>query len=339
MDECLICFNDKNLINLPLCSCLFCQDCALAWHSVKIQQISFKLNEKINCPNEKCSIQYDVIKDLIQNENLEPKLKSAINEELFKKYLQSTADIFSCPKVNCHYYGFNNLKSDACDYPHKCDVCGSEWCEAAPKNFIFEKITKVFKIDLSDFFSNIYEEAFTESCPECSVYISRNGGCNHMTCKNCKYEFCWYCKQKYVNHNLNICMTHLIVKNYINFIITFLMICKFGWHVIILEALYAIFLFILKYGLLFNLLGFYFGVYLKYLCYFLKATNDQKKKRKIIFSLFGFVSLYLIYFLNQKGLLVEMIFAWMIEVVIIATLYVLTQIGRTVYNSWIAQVK
>lgn len=339
MDECLICFTDKNLINLPLCSCLFCQDCTLAWHSTKIQQISFKINDKINCPNEKCSIQYDIIKDLIQNEDLDTKIKTGINEELLKKYLHSTADIYSCPKINCHYYGFKNFKKELCDYPHKCELCGSEWCEAAPKIVAFDKITKALRIDLSDFFSNIYEEAFTESCPECCVYISRNGGCNHMTCKNCKYEFCWYCKQKYANHNLNICMTHIIVKNYINFIITFLMMSKFGWHVTIFETLYVILFFILKYGVLFNLLGFYFGFYLKYMCFFLKEKNNQKKKRKIIFTLFGFVSLYLIYFLNQKGLLVEMIFTWMIEVVMTVTIYFISQMGITIYNNWIAQVK
>lgn len=32
-----------------------------------------------------------------------------------------------------------------------------------------------------------------KNCPNCGVMISRIGGCQHMTCGNCKKEFCWAC--------------------------------------------------------------------------------------------------------------------------------------------------
>eukprot|EP00276_Gloeochaete_wittrockiana_P003259 CAMPEP_0184644746 /NCGR_PEP_ID=MMETSP0308-20130426/1406_1 /TAXON_ID=38269 /ORGANISM="Gloeochaete witrockiana, Strain SAG 46.84" /LENGTH=1074 /DNA_ID=CAMNT_0027073437 /DNA_START=87 /DNA_END=3311 /DNA_ORIENTATION=+ len=32
-------------------------------------------------------------------------------------------------------------------------------------------------------------------CPHCLVHCERNEGCNHMTCGNCKRQFCWYCAQ------------------------------------------------------------------------------------------------------------------------------------------------
>ncbi|KAF7311819.1 RBR-type E3 ubiquitin transferase [Mycena indigotica] len=40
----------------------------------------------------------------------------------------------------------------------------------------------------------------TKECPKCVSTIEKNGGCNHMTCKKCKHEFCWVCMGPWSEH-------------------------------------------------------------------------------------------------------------------------------------------
>jgi len=47
--------------------------------------------------------------------------------------------------------------------------------------------------DIVDSESKQWIDRYTRRCPSCSVPITKNGGCNHMTCQNCKASFCWAC--------------------------------------------------------------------------------------------------------------------------------------------------
>lgn len=47
---------------------------------------------------------------------------------------------------------------------------------------------------------------FEEPCPRCGIYISKDGGCNHMYCQKCRHEFCWHCLGPYYryHHTVNL---------------------------------------------------------------------------------------------------------------------------------------
>jgi hypothetical protein len=39
--------------------------------------------------------------------------------------------------------------------------------------------------------------ANSKACPSCHANIQHFSGCSHMTCRQCKHQFCWICLQKY----------------------------------------------------------------------------------------------------------------------------------------------
>lgn len=43
------------------------------------------------------------------------------------------------------------------------------------------------------------------NCPRCHVRVEKAEGCNHMTCPQCNYEWCWVCGSRFTeNHMLPI---------------------------------------------------------------------------------------------------------------------------------------
>ena len=171
--------------NFLLCKHMFCSDCYLNYLKEKINnnQVS-----KITCLEHTCGVELDedfIISHLNGDENLIKKYKK------FKIRNQVLTDpnVKFCPIKDCESYAKKegDNKYVTCLEGHKfCFICSKPWhgrkkCQdEIDKDFKKWKKNKVIK-----------------RCPRCKMWVEKNYGCNHMTCAECHYQWCWLCGGKY----------------------------------------------------------------------------------------------------------------------------------------------
>ena len=189
LDECNVCYGkitaeDKELNQLK-CGHLFCKNC---WFDYLKNLITEARVEKIKCMEKGCKL--IISEDFILNHISE-------DENLIEKYnkFKKRAEIIKdkdkkiCPNPDCDSFLqiSNSTKYVKCEYGHEyCFEClnpphGNKPCDIK-QEIKFMKWIKDKKV---------------KRCPNCKMYTQKNHGCNHMTCTNCEYQWCWICEEEY----------------------------------------------------------------------------------------------------------------------------------------------
>ena len=184
--ECLICLEsfDRNVGIILQCGHFCCDNCF--YNYLKTQINSAKV-AKIQCFINDC--------DYVLNEDfILEKLKD--DKALVDKYkvFKQRAEIFLstdkkfCPEPDCNsYLQQSKDKYVQCENGHKyCYICLKKWHGKSPCD---EELDKDFQIWKKD--------KVVKQCPRCKIYTEKNEGCNHMTCTECKYQWCWLCEGEY----------------------------------------------------------------------------------------------------------------------------------------------
>ena len=184
-DLCLMEMNEDEIIKNKLsCNHLFCDDCYLNYLQEKIKNNKVG---KISCMQFKCPQEFDdefIISHLNQDQILIDKYKKfKLRNELY-----SNANIKFCPIGDCESYakkeGDNNYVT--CLEGHQfCFQCSKPWHGNKKCQDEIDKDFKKWK-----------RNKIVKRCPNCKFWTEKNSGCNHMTCPECKYEWCWFCGKK-----------------------------------------------------------------------------------------------------------------------------------------------
>lgn len=176
------------------CGHRYCKGC---WSTYIHTKVDANLALTTTCCHESCGLllsldEFNTLATAEDNQKLQ--------DALFRSYVSSSEDLFWCknPK-GCN--GIILIDSDKATVT--CDLCHFKFCARCEYSAHSPATCKTMKAwDKAGGYQELSEEESAvrklkletaRPCPKCAAYIEKNGGCPHMTCGSCKYEFCWIC--------------------------------------------------------------------------------------------------------------------------------------------------
>ena len=188
--ECGVCYDEISFDDLAkvklTCKHYFCVDC---WTEYLKEKINNANVYKISCMDHKCGHILDekFVRSFIDKDNtLLDKYEKFLTR---KKLMDSNKKIKFCPIPDCD--GYAEKKKDK--YV-KCNF-GHEFCfECLQKPHGKKKCAKV----IDEGFEEWKSHTLVKRCPYCKFWTEKNEGCNHMTCSQCNFQWCWVCERECV---------------------------------------------------------------------------------------------------------------------------------------------
>lgn len=200
---CDICCEDgRNMLTYAMkCDHRFCVDCYRQYLAQKIKDEGEAA--RIRCPGDGCNRIVDSrTLDLLVTEDLKDRYKVLLT----RTYVDDKDNLKWCPAPNCEYAVDCAVKTKDLDriVPTVQCLCGHPFCfgcsladhQPAPCALVKRWLKKC----ADDSETANWISANTKECPRCNSTIEKNGGCNHMTCRKCKHEFCWMCMGIWSEH-------------------------------------------------------------------------------------------------------------------------------------------
>ncbi|EAL63073.1 hypothetical protein DDB_G0288683 [Dictyostelium discoideum AX4] len=230
--SCSICGEeDESLTEFTWAKCKhsFCNDC---WANY----LTLKINEgeaTIRCPFYKCKA---VVDDQIIKRLIAPFVYEKYQIFSTKKFIQQNKQLRYCPTPGCdnaitlvsdgeissilNSVGGGGVSGgDLDDQDPNCIFnkntgnnnisvqcsCGFKFCfkchrgSHAPASCEQMSMWEQKCSDESE--TSHWKIANCKQCPKCTVSVEKNGGCMHVVCSQCKYEWCWMCTHNWKGHN------------------------------------------------------------------------------------------------------------------------------------------
>lgn len=158
----------------------------------------------ITCPFPGCKtlVEYNQVQSVVTHE-----VFSKYEEFTFIASLNADPSVRWCPKPGCGNAIIGDPDNPRCQCTDPecryefCFLCSEPWhADATCEQYQQWKVEN----GMIDTKFTHWAKKNTKKCPQCKTMIEKMAGCNHMTCSNCKFEFCWLCGGKYSSNHFDV---------------------------------------------------------------------------------------------------------------------------------------
>ncbi|ETV99616.1 hypothetical protein H310_08267 [Aphanomyces invadans] len=174
--ECVVCLDVVEAAGCATCDRCPMQCCGPCLETYLSMKISQDRTAHLPCPSCGAALRAEILERF-----LSPSMAASVRE------LEQNS--FKCPK--CKEQEFTSTW-----YSQRrltCIQCTSSWCIDCSQTYHYFATTRCS----DSTFRKWRAKNSVKSCPRCKRFIEKNGGCNHMTCTQCRFEFCWSCMDKW----------------------------------------------------------------------------------------------------------------------------------------------
>ncbi|XP_071110560.1 uncharacterized protein [Haliotis cracherodii] len=213
--ECWICFDNKKLRKRICCNFPVCDECIEMYLITQVNQGIVK----IECLKTECS-------SYVHRDEILARLPAELKDKYYKFLVDANKDpdVKTCPRCShvMKLSGLNQrLNTHALKLKKKdravitreekkhvkdgiqvqCSKCELEWCFPCQAPWHegvtckqFRKGDRLVKTWANEYH---YGQQNAQKCPKCKIFIERTTGCDHMTCSQCRTNFCYRCGDRY----------------------------------------------------------------------------------------------------------------------------------------------
>ncbi|CAD6444594.1 cbdb2440-5f9e-4382-9b39-1985fce29fd3 [Sclerotinia trifoliorum] len=197
--ECSICAEEVNLADFPhqiSSGCMHDPTCCRTCLSRSIGvQIESKPWDQITCLECPALLSFDNVKSFASEADF-----ITYDRNVLLYCIRSDPNFTNCLGPGC---GGGQVHEDGDDQPiMTCGDCSFKTCFTHKMPWHTGLTCDQYntrereKLQQEEASQKLMEKA-TKKCPKCQVRIEKNKGCDHMTCRFCKHEFCWMCFADY----------------------------------------------------------------------------------------------------------------------------------------------
>jgi len=204
---CGICYEDENSCSDGMfslsCHHNFCRPCWKSYIQNACQSDHHGFLD-LRCPEQGCQMR--VLQSHIQK--LSPADHSRWNIATTEEFMELEPTVRYCPGARCDcvaIFDSSETSSTKGDLTHLADVCCGECntsfcfqCGHEPHRPASCESMKNWRVVMAK--SDVSKKLTSKPCPGCHSFIEKNGGCNHMKCRQCSTDFCWLCLKTLDRH-------------------------------------------------------------------------------------------------------------------------------------------